>query len=85
MILQVTYTALQWDNVQGGSGRIFENKLLIDINQFEQLHKAYEIAVKKVLEKVALVQFDQVDKYGFQITSIELIKPESAQNDQQKA
>lgn len=79
MILHITYIALQWDNYQGGQGRPFENKLLIEVNQFEQLHKAYEIAVREVLKAVSLVHFDQPDKYGFKILSIELIKPVSGQ------
>jgi hypothetical protein len=82
VIIHVTYIALQWDNHQGGQGRTFENKLLIDINQFEQLHKAYEIAEREIEKAVNLVQFGQANQYGFKIISIELVKPISAQQDE---
>lgn len=78
MILLVRYIALQWDNVQGGQGRTFENILTIEINQFEQLHKAYEIAEREAFKAVNLVQFDQADKYGYKILSVEIAKPISA-------
>lgn len=78
MILLVRYIALQWDNVQGGRGRTFENILTIQINQFEQLHKAYEIAEREVFKAVNLVQFEQADKFGYQILSIEIVKPISS-------
>lgn len=78
MIILVRYIALQWDNVQGGRGRTFENTLTIEINQFEQLHRAYEIAEAEVLKAVNLVQFDQADKFGYKILSVEIVKPISA-------
>lgn len=78
MIILVKYIALQWDNHQGGQGRTFENTLTIDINQFEQLYKVYELAVVEVEKAVNLVQFGQVNEFGYKILSIELVKPISA-------
>lgn len=78
MIILVKYIALQWDNVQGGQGRTFENTLMIEVNQFEQLNKVYEIAEREVLKAVNLVQFDQADKFGYKILSVEIAKPISA-------
>lgn len=78
MIILVKYIALQWDNVQGGQGLTFENMLTIEINQFEQLHRVYEIAEAEVLKAVNLVQFDQADKFGYKILSVEIAKPISA-------
>lgn len=75
MILLVKYIALQWDNHQGGSGRVFESVLTIEINQFEQLYKAYEIAQSEALKAVNLVQFGQATAQGYKIVSIELVKP----------
>jgi hypothetical protein len=75
MILLVKYIALQWDNHQGGSGRAFENVLTIEVNQFEQLHKAYETAKSEVLKAVNLVQFGQATMQGYKIVSVELVKP----------
>lgn len=84
MIILVKYIALQWDSVQGGQGRTFENTLMIEVNQFEQLHKAYEIAEQEVLKSVNLVQFDQADKFGYKILSVEIAKPISAQKEFRK-
>ena len=78
MIIKVKYIALQWDNVQGGQGRPFENTILIEASQFEQLHKVYELANLAVINAVNSVQFNQAGEFGFKILSIELDKPVSA-------
>ena len=78
MIMLVKYIALQWDNHQGGSGVPFENVLTIEVNQFEQLHKAYKIAESEVLKCVNFVQFGQASSQGYKIISVELVKPISA-------
>lgn len=75
MIILVKYTALQWDNHQGGQGRVFENTLVIEVNKFEQLNMVYEIANIEVKKAVDLVQFGQSNEYGYKILSIELTKP----------
>lgn len=84
MIILVKYIALQWDNVHGGQGRTFENTIAIEINQFEQIHKAYEIAERAVFDAVNLVQFDQADKFGYKILSVEIAKPISSSSDEVK-
>ena len=78
MIIKVRYIALQWDNVQGGQGRPFENTVLIEVNQFEQIHKVYELANLAVLNAVNSVQFNQACEFGFKILSIEIMEPVSA-------
>lgn len=85
MIILVKYIALQWDNHQGGQGRTFENTLTIEVNQFEQLHKVYDLAIYEVEKAVNLVQFGQVNKFGYKILSIELVNPISANKSEVKS
>ena len=81
MILCVNYIAIQWDNHQGGSGRPFENKLLVEVNQFQQLHEAYSAAVDALTKSLSDISMGQSEYKDFKILSIEIIKPASTQHD----
>lgn len=75
MILKVNYIAIQYDNHQGGQGRPFENSILVEVNQFEQLHSAYSIAESALTESLKEVAFYQHEYKDYKILSIELVKP----------
>lgn len=66
----VYYTDLIWDNYQGGSGKIINSKMLIELSGFIEVLQINAIIFAKLLEKRETL-FEQNDKPI--ITKMEII------------
>ena len=51
MIIEINYTALQWDNYQGGSGKPYEGRMLIDVNPDQTLQETMNYVEDVLHEK----------------------------------
>lgn len=51
MIIEINYTALHWENHQGGSGRPITGRLLRDVPENAALNELKRFAVEQVSEE----------------------------------